>query len=60
MIPGGLQFSIANPQQIFPLAKVALEANALGNLKRRDNAPLDLLAGLPGSFAGSPNCLRDW
>jgi len=28
------QFSIANPKQMFPLAEVALEAHAVGNLKR--------------------------
>ena len=37
-----------------PLAKVAIEAHALGDLKGRDHAPLDLLAGLASGFAGSP------
>jgi hypothetical protein len=41
----------ANPQQVLPLAKVALESHALGNLKRRDDAALDLLSGLSGAFA---------
>jgi hypothetical protein len=34
-----------------PLPKVALEAHALGDLKRRDQAALDWLAGLSGSIA---------
>ena len=46
--------SISDPQQVLPLAKVALEAHALGNLEARDDAPLDLLAGLSGRFARSP------
>jgi hypothetical protein len=29
-------FSIADAQQVLPLAKVALEAHALGDLKRRE------------------------
>ena len=32
--------SIANPQQLFPLPKVALDAHALGNLEAQDKAPL--------------------
>jgi hypothetical protein len=36
------------------LPKLTLEAHALGDLKARDDAPLDLLAGLSGSFARSP------
>ena len=47
------KFSITNPQQVFPLAKIAFEFQALRNLEARDDAPLDLLAGLPGSFARS-------
>jgi hypothetical protein len=54
MVPGGLQFSITNTQQVFPLAEIALEAHALGDLKRRDDSSLDLLAGLSGSLAYSP------
>ena len=38
-----------NPQQILPLAIVAFEAHAFSYPKRRDQAALDLLAGLPGS-----------
>jgi hypothetical protein len=38
--------SIAHAQQVFPLAKVALESHALGDLKRRYDAALDLLAAL--------------
>jgi hypothetical protein len=45
--------SISDAQQVFPFAKVALKTHALGDLKRRDDAPLDLLAGFAGSFAGS-------
>jgi hypothetical protein len=41
---GGPQFSIANAQQVFLLAKLALESHALGDSKRRDEAALDLLA----------------
>jgi hypothetical protein len=51
MVPGGLQFSITNTQQVFPLAEIALEAHALGDLKRRDGTSLDLLAGFPGGLA---------
>jgi hypothetical protein len=36
------------------LAKFALEAHALRNLECRDDATLDLLAGLPGGFACAP------
>jgi hypothetical protein len=44
----------SQPQKVFPLAKFAVEARALGDLECRDDAPLDLLAGLSGSFARSP------
>jgi hypothetical protein len=37
---------IANSKQVPPLAKVALEAHALSDPKRRDHASFDLLAGL--------------
>jgi hypothetical protein len=43
----------ANPQKVLPLAKFALKSHALRNLECRNDAPLDLLAGLPGTFAGS-------
>jgi hypothetical protein len=36
--------SISNTQEGLPLAKVALEAYALGDLKRRDDTSLDLFA----------------
>ena len=36
------------------MTKVALESHTFRNLEARDDAPLDLLAGLPGSLAGSP------
>jgi hypothetical protein len=39
-------------QQVFPFAKVALEANALSGLEAEDDAWLDLLARLDCSFAG--------
>jgi hypothetical protein len=45
------QFSIANPRQVLPLAKFAFEAHALGNLKRRSDAALDLLPALSGALA---------
>src|SRR4030095_5469158 len=35
------QFSITNPQQLLPLAKVALETKALGDSKARNEASLD-------------------
>ena len=37
-------FSIAIRSKCLPLAKVALEPKALGNVKRLDNTALDLLA----------------
>jgi hypothetical protein len=45
------KFSIANPQQMLPLAKVATEAHAFGNLKGRDQASLDGLSAFAGSLA---------
>jgi hypothetical protein len=36
---------------VLPLAEIAFESHALRDLKRRDDAPLDLLARLPGGFA---------
>jgi hypothetical protein len=47
------QWLISNPQQVFPLAKFSLKAHALGDVEARDDARLDLLAGLSGGFAGS-------
>ena len=47
-------FSIANSQQLLPLPKVAFESHALGHLKRRDDAALDLLAGFSGALASRP------
>ena len=44
----GPQLSIANSQQVFPLAKLTLEAHALGDLGARDDTPLDSPAGPPG------------
>ena len=49
----GSHKSISNPQQVLPLAKLALEAHAFGDLEGRDDAPLDLLARLSGGFACS-------
>jgi hypothetical protein len=51
---------VANPQQVFPLTKVTFEAHAFGNLKRCDQATLDLLAGLASRFAGAPILSPDW
>jgi hypothetical protein len=45
--PARPQFSIADSQQVLPLAK----AHALGDLKRRDDAAFDLLARLSGALA---------
>jgi hypothetical protein len=39
-------FQIADTQQVLPLPKVALETHALGNLKRRYDASLDVLGSL--------------
>ena len=47
----GVKGSIANQQRVLPLSEVALEAHALGNLKRRDYSTLECLAALSGSFA---------
>jgi hypothetical protein len=44
--------SIADPQQVLPLAKVTLEAKTLGNLESRDQTAFDLLAALSGTFTG--------
>ena len=38
---------------VLPLAKFALKAHALGDPEACDDAPLDSLAGLPGSLARS-------
>lgn len=43
--PPTLRPSLVNPQQVFPLPDFALEAHALGNLKGRDDATLDVHAG---------------
>ena len=43
-IPPGKLRSISDPQQLLPLAKVALETHALGDSKARNDASLDLLA----------------
>jgi hypothetical protein len=40
----------ANPQQVFPLAKFALKAQALGDLECRDDTSLDLLAKISQQF----------
>ena len=37
--------------EMLALAKVALEAHAIGNLKRRDDTSLDLFARFAGCFA---------
>jgi hypothetical protein len=38
---------LANPQQLLPLSEVAFKAKALRNLKRRDQAALDVLISYP-------------
>jgi hypothetical protein len=48
---GGILLGFHFAWNVFPLAKFALKSHALGNLKRRDDASLDLLAGLSGGFA---------
>ena len=40
------------PAEGAPLPKFALEADAFGDLECRDDAALDLLAGLSGVLAG--------
>ena len=50
------QMALFNRQSaaILPLAKVAFEAHALGDLKRRDDAALDLLAAFPARSQARP------
>jgi hypothetical protein len=43
-----------NPQQVLPLAEVALEAHALGDLKLAMTHRSICFPELPGSFARSP------
>jgi hypothetical protein len=43
--------SVRDPQQVLPLPEVTLESHALGNLKCRDHAAFDLLAGLSSAIA---------
>ena len=43
-----------------PLAEVAPEAHALGDPESRDDAPLDLLAGLPAVSHVRRYSLQDW
>ena len=45
------KISISNPQQFLPLAKLALEPDALGDLERRDQTSFDLLAAFAGVIA---------
>ena len=49
----GIASRIPQPQQVLPLAKFALKAHAFGDLEGRDDAAVDLLAGLSGGFARS-------
>jgi hypothetical protein len=44
---------ISDPQRVFPLAKFALKAQALGNLEARDHAPSICLPDFPAIFAPS-------
>jgi hypothetical protein len=46
-----VQFSTANSQEVLPLAEVAFEARAFDDLKRQDQATLDLLSAFAGSIA---------
>jgi hypothetical protein len=48
------RFSLANLQQVLPLPQITLEAQALGDLTRRDDTSLDLFARLASSFTGPP------
>ena len=48
------KISISNPQQFLPLAKFALEPDALGDLERRDQTSFDLLAAFAGVIARQP------
>jgi hypothetical protein len=50
----GSHKSISNTQEALPLAKLSPESHTLGDLEARDDAPLDLRAGLPGSFTRPP------
>ena len=45
------KISISNPQKFLPLAKFALEPDALGDLERRDQTSFDLLAAFAGAIA---------
>jgi hypothetical protein len=51
--PLAAKFSI-DSKQVLPLAKVTLEAHAFGNLKSRDQAPLDLFAAFARSLTSWP------
>jgi hypothetical protein len=55
----GAETLIADSQQLLPLAIVALKAHALGDPEARNDAPLDLLAALSGSFEVRRSSLRD-
>ena len=47
----GPQFSISNPQQFSPLAKVTFEAHALGNTESSNSAAFNLFAALARTLA---------
>ena len=54
-----MRFLNFDPQQVLPLAIVAFEAHALGDLKTRDDASLDLLASLwPGRLVAKVSFSR--
>jgi len=48
--------SVANRQKLLPLAKVTLEPQAFRYLEARNDAPLELLAGLPTVFCERISC----
>ena len=49
---GGRRGPFRNPNSSSPFARIALAIQSFGNLERREDPPLDLLAGFSGSFAG--------
>ena len=48
---GSGKFLLPDAKQVLPLAKVALEAYAFGDLKCRDQATFDRLTAFPSPFA---------
>jgi hypothetical protein len=54
-----INFSIAEPQQVLPLAKIALKADALGYPECRDGTPLDCLPDFPAVLQARRYSLLD-